>query len=398
MKKVLSPKYILRIFALLFACCCVLIICSPTKIAHAEEKGVDLSSETEKTLNSLDFEELQKFIDGLDDGYKSLFSISDIKEYLKNSSGSGDVFSALWAYFLSSFKKYFFGFLPCAVTIIFICLLKNMLSNMTSGFLNNSTTDMVSVVCHSLIVLVLASGVTSVVECANDTVDGLARFSSVIFPLLLTLLSSLGASTGIAAYQPLMAVLSGGIMQIISKVITPVFVACIAFAMVGNLTKTIKFTKLNKFLKSSASWLVGIVFGLYGMFLTVGGISGGIVDKAGYNAAKFALSSYVPVLGGYLSDGFDLVTASLVLVKNSVGYLGVIVLIAIVIFPLLKILSFSLVLRLTAAVVEPSGDESVANMLTAVADNTNLLIASVAGVAFMFFVLIMLTIGTLNFL
>lgn len=366
------------------------------KVAYAVE-NTDVSSETEKTINSLDMSELQDFVNGLDDGYKSFFNLDDLKEFLKDSSGSAGAFSKLWTYFLSCFKNYFIGFLPSAVTIIFICLLKNILSNMTSGFLDNSTTDVVSVVCHSLIILVLATGVTSVVQCTSETVELLTTFSSVIFPILLTLLSSLGATTGISAYQPMMAILSGGIMRIISNVITPVFVACIAFSMVGNLTKTIKFTKLNKFLKSSASWLVGIVFGLYGTFLTVGGISGGIVDKVGYNAAKFALSSYVPVLGGYLSDGFDLVTASLVLVKNSVGYLGVIVLISIVVFPLLKILSFSLILRLTAAVVEPSGDESVSNMLTAVADNTNLLIASVAGVSFMFFVLIMLTIGTLNF-
>ncbi|MCQ2602425.1 MAG: stage III sporulation protein AE [Clostridia bacterium] len=385
---------------MILACIFAFVVCVFTpKIAYAQnDNAVDISSETEKTINALDTGGLQDFIDSRDDEDKSIFNVSNIKEYLENSSGNGDAFALLWTYFLSCFKDYFIGFLPSAITIIFICLLKNILSNMTSGFLDHSTTDIVSMVCHSLIILVLASGVTAVVECTNETINNLTNFSGIIFPLLLTLLSTLGASTGISAYQPMMAVLSGGIMQIISKVITPVFVACIVFSMVGNLTKTIKFTKLNKFLRSGASWLVGIVFGLYGMFLTVGGISGGIVDKVGYNAAKFALSSYVPVLGGYLSDGFDLVTASLVLVKNSVGYVGVIVLIAIAIFPLLKILSFSLMLRLAAAVVEPSGDESVSNMLTAVADNTKLLIASVAGVSFMFFVLIMLTIGTLNFI
>ena len=120
------------------------------------------------------------------------------------------------------------------------------------------------------------------------------------------------------------------------------------------------------------------------------------MDKVGYNAAKFALSSYVPILGGYLSDGFDLISASIVLVKNAFGYTAVIVLVGVVLFPVLKIVIFTLSLRLASAVVEPIGDDRVSTLLTSVADNTSLLLSALAGVGFMFFVLIMLIVGSFN--
>ncbi|MBO5777688.1 MAG: stage III sporulation protein AE, partial [Clostridia bacterium] len=218
-----------------------------------------------------------------------------------------------------------------------------------------------------------------------------------VFPVLLTLLASLGATTGVATYQPMMAVLGGGVISIISKVILPAFVACVVFAMVGNLSKNVKLTKMSKMFKSVSSWLIGIVFGLYGTFLTAGGISGGVMDRVGYSAAKFALSSYVPILGGYLSDGFDLISASLLIVKNAFGYTAVIVLGAVVMFPLLRIVAFIFSVRLCSAITEPLGDDRVSNMLSSVADNCGLLISALAGVSFMFFILIMLIVGVVSF-
>lgn len=169
-----------------------------------------------------------------------------------------------------------------------------------------------------------------------------------------------------------------------------------SFCVVGNVSKTVKLDKLSKLIKSASTWLVGIAFGLFATFLTVQGVTGGAVDKFGFNVAKFAVSSYVPVLGGYLSDGLDLLTASVVLVKNALGYVGAIVLCSIVLFPIVKVVVFSLTLKLTSAVCEPLGDTRTSNLLFAVSKNTNLLITALAGVAFAFFLLVMLMISSCN--
>ena len=141
---------------------------------------------------------------------------------------------------------------------------------------------------------------------------------------------------------------------------------------------------------------MGITFGLVGTFLTAQGISGGVVDKVGFNVAKFAVSSYVPILGGYLSDGFDLLTASVVIVKNALGYVGATVLCCVVVFPLVKVVIFSLSMRLGGAIAEPIGDTRVATLLTSVAKNANLLTSALAGVGFMFFVMLMMLMSSCN--
>lgn len=406
----LSLRRVLRIF--LFCLFLLTVICvlafffamPDGSVSYAdgskseEEIERELSDAVDGAIDRLDTNLLQKFIDSLDESQRAAISIDNIKQSLRQlADGNGAGFFDIFIGTLSSAAaKYFVGTLPAFITIIIICLLKNLLGGMTGDFANRSTTEVVHIVCYCAVIIVLMSGVVSIISAVTDTILGLSAFAQGVFPVLLTLLSMLGGASSVATYSPLMAVLSGFIMQLITAVIVPAFIATIVFSVVGNISKTVKLDKLTKLVKSSSTWLIGIVFGLFAAFLTMQGISGGVVDKFGFNAAKFAVSSYVPILGGYLSDGFDLLTASIVLVKNAFGFTGALVLLGVVIFPLVKLVVFSLALRLTAAIVEPIGDDRVAGLLNSVADNMGLLVTALAGVAFMFFILIMLTIGSCN--
>lgn len=406
MKSLLSKdikwKYILIFFLSVTVFACV-VMCGGN-IAEAEREGEEsileeLRANTDSAINILDLDVFEDFLNSLDTEQQSLLPFSDLKQFIKDlTDGKVDnFFDSFVSVILKSLGKYFVGFLPALITILTVSMLKSMLSGMTSPFLKTGTNEIVHIVCYGVIVVVLASSVVSIVSTTISTINNISAFAEGVFPVLLTLLASLGATTGVATYQPMMAVLGGGVISIISKVILPAFVACVVFAMVGNLSKNVKLTKMSKMFKSVSSWLIGIVFGLYGTFLTAGGISGGVMDRVGYSAAKFALSSYVPILGGYLSDGFDLISASLLIVKNAFGYTAVIVLGAVVMFPLLRIVAFIFSVRLCSAIAEPLGDDRVSNMLSSVADNCGLLISALAGVSFMFFILIMLIVGVVSF-
>lgn len=377
---------------------CAPRVASATESKSEDEVRAELTDAVNSAIDGLDLDDLQKFIDSLSNQSKQAINIQDVKDTLRAlvNGQTEDFFGKLLSLLSGTVGRYFAGFLPSFITIIVICLLKNMLGNLTSGLAGGSTAEVVHIVCYCAVIIVLMTGISSVIATVTETVALLTGFARAIFPVLLTLLSMLGGATTVATYTPLMAVLSGFIMKLITAVIVPAFIATIVFSVVGNISKNVKLDKLTKVIKSSSTWLIGIVFGLFATFLTVQGITGGVVDKFGFNVAKFALSSYVPVLGGYLSDGFDLLSTSLVLVKNAVGYTGAIILVCVVLFPLVKVVIFTLTLRLTSAIAEPIGDKRISGLLHTVADSMNLLVTALAGVSFLFYVLLMLFIGSCN--
>ena len=370
--------------------------CGAKNVAYAgdktkEEVQADLSKAVSEVLDRLNLDALQNLIDSLGSEEQNFLSVQNVKDAISAlTSGSGDFFERLFSVLGITFGRYFFGFLPSFITIIVICILKSMLSGMTASFLDNSTTEVVHIVCYAGVITVLTSGVIGIIKTVVSTINAMSKFAEAVFPVILTLLSSVGGATSVATYSPMLAVLSGGIIKIIVNLIVPAFIATIVFSVVGNLSKTVKLDKLTGFIKTASTWLISVVFGLFATFLTVQGIAGGVVDKFGFNVAKFALSGYVPILGGYLSDGFDLISASIVIVKNAFGYFASMVLVGIVVFPLLKVMAFSLTLRFVSAIVEPIGDERVAKLLHSLASNINLLITALAGVGFLFFIMTML--------
>lgn len=382
----------------------ITLLCASEGVAYAatsdaqENLESDLSDSVDSAIDRIDSDLFEDFIASLGEHEGQAVGIKNLKEALKNmtSGKPSDFFGSFMSALASALGSYFLGFLPGFLSVIVICLLKSMLAGMSSGFKNASTGEVVHIVCYSAVIVILSAAAANVIVTVTDTINALAAFSEAVFPVLLTLLAAVGGSSGVALYQPFMAVLSGTIIKLVQSVIVPAFIATIVFSVVGNVSKNVKLDKLAKLFKSGAGWLIGIVFGLFATFLTVQGITGGVLDKLSFNAAKFAVSSYVPILGGYLSDGFDLLTASMVLVKNALGVTGVVVLAAVVLFPLVQLASFILSLRLTAAIVEPIGDTRTSSVLGALADNTSLLVTALVGVGFMFFVIIMLVIGSFN--
>lgn len=397
-RKILLSIMLLSIF--LLALMIASLLFSNTSYAGSDNEDIQekLSSIVNDAIDDLDIDDLQAYLDSLSQEQKGATFIDDIKANLKLLiSGESKAFYQEFVNLVAKhIGKYFVGFAPSFVTIIIICLLNSLLTSMSADFVNKQTSEVAHIVSYSAIIIVLMSGVVNIIVTINDTISSLISFSNALFPPLITMLSMLGGAQVVATYSPLMAILTSFIMQLIAKFIMPAFVAIIVFSIVGNISKSVKLDRLSTLIKSASTWLLGIVFGIFGAFLTAKGITGGVVDRFGFNIAKFALSSYVPILGGYLSDGIDLISASIVLMKNALGYTGVVILISVVIFPLIKVIVFMLAIRLTSAIAEPIGDERVSSLLHNVAGSMNLLISAIAGVSFMFFILLMLFIGSCN--
>ncbi|MDD4839803.1 MAG: stage III sporulation protein AE [Clostridia bacterium] len=367
-------------------------------VASAESTEEQLGESVENGISNLDTDSFDRFLKSLLEEQQRALSFSSVKEILiKIASGeNSDFFGTFLSLIWECFATYFLGFIPMFLSIIIIVILQSILSGMTSGFKKQSTGEIIHFVCYSAIIVMLLVGITNIIISTTKTVQNMTQFAEIIFPILLTLLSAVGGVSSAAIYAPLMAGFSNIIIQIINVVIMPAFIATIVFSVVGNISKNVKLDKLTKLFKSGAGWLLGIVFGLFMAFVTTQGIVASTYDGIGFSAAKFALSSYVPILGGYLSDGFDLVAASLVLVKNSVGLVAVVTLLSIVLFPILKTVVFVLCLKLTSAIVEPLGNERVTSLMHSLSKNMSLLIAALAGVGFMFFVILLLILSSCN--
>ena len=120
------------------------------------------------------------------------------------------------------------------------------------------------------------------------------------------------------------------------------------------------------------------------------GITAAHYDGIVRRAAKYAIGNGIPIVGGFLSGGFDLAVAGSVLLKNSLGSMSIFLLLTILFEPLLLLISTNFLLRLTSAITQPFGDGRISDFLGETAENLHYCTAGLLFTAFLYFLSILL--------
>jgi len=349
----------------------------------------DLKDSIDDTLNGIDFGDLETAT--------VLGGESFLSKIGKILSGEfSDEYPNFFAALLNLVGGVFTDILPMIVLIIGIAILSGFMQSLRNDSGGNGVRDVIHFATFAAVVVIVLYAVADVILMTGKTLGSMKTQMDIIFPILLTLMAAVGGTVSVSVYQPAVVMLSAGVMQIFSFVIMPLFIITLVFSIVGNLSATTKYDKFVSFFTSVFKWIMGLTFTIFLAFLTIQGITASTHDGVSVRAAKLTISSYVPFLGGYISQGFDLILASSVLIKNAVGVAGLYLLFGVVLQPVIYIIVFSLGLRLAAAITQPIADARISNFLTSVNKAFSMLVACLIGAAFMYFITIGLIIITGN--
>ena len=241
------------------------------------------------------------------------------------------------------------------------------------------------VLCVALLVLGLAS-LTAALTIAERTVDTLAGFMLASLPLMVSLLLAAGAVSSAAIFNPLLIMVVHGVGVIIADWVFPLlFLGCV-ITVLGQLGPEFKVSQLAKLVSQVALTLLGVCFTVFLGVVTVQGAAGAVADGVTLRTAKFLAKTVVPVVGGLFADAAEMVAGSALLLKNAAGVLGLVVVLALVTFPLMRLVGLILVYRLAAAVIQPLGGDRAASILEALASGMTGVALAVGGLGVMFFI------------
>jgi len=263
---------------------------------------------------------------------------------------------------------------------------------------NNSTSDIIHFVCMSIITLVIIHTFNDILGVVSKTLSSILTQTQLVFPILISMLTAIGSFASVSIYNPLVAVITTIISFVFQKLLYPIFIVIFVLTILGNLTTTVKLNKLQGFISSTFKWIVGIVFTLFTGFLSIQGISAGRYDSISIKATKFAIKSYIPIIGSYISDGMDFFVLGSILIKNTVGLVGVLVLFITIISPVISIVVLKLSLQFSSGVLEMCGSNKIGNFVGSISKLLIYPIILVFGVAFMYVITIILIMCTANIL
>ena len=374
------------------------ITINPYPIVLADENSLqnieeEFNNIIQEGLNTLDFSALEDLIINSSSQAQEIFGSTSFYNKLQELI-NGDIEQDIGSFFnvfLSLFFDNIIDIIPILCMIVAIAILCSLLSNFKSSIGGGGVKDVIHFLCYGVVIIIISALITECVIQVTDTLQSLKVQMEIIFPILLTMITAVGGFTSVSVFQPSVIILSTVIVEIFSYVILPLFIVAFVFTIVNNMSGSTSFNKFVEVAQSSFKWIIGIIFTIFFAFLSINGLIASVYDGIYIRTAKYTMKSYIPYVGGYMSDGLDILLSSSVLIKNAVGTCGLILLIATVLIPLVKMIVVNFGLKITGAILEPISDKRISNFVFSIGKILNMLIACLVSISIMYF----LTVGIL---
>jgi len=382
-----------------------ILLIIPTNILEAsitEESKVDIREEIQKIaedqLDILDIDQWNKFNKNLDNYQGSLLATINFKEMIINLVTGK--FELDWKKIYGNFGKVFFAEIKLNLSfmakIFAIAIFTGILSNFKTNFSDSTVGELAWIVCYILIVVLIIQSIIVVLNVGKNTIEQMTSFMQILFPALLALLIGMGGIASSGIMQPATVLLTGVTGIFLKNIMLPLIFLSTILVLISNINDNISLENLSKLTRNICSWVLGIVFTIFIGVLSVQGIIAASFDGVSIRTTKYAIETFVPVVGKMFSQTVDVIISSSLMLKNAVGVVGLMVSISICLYPILKILSLMAIYKLSSALLEPISDKRVVNCLNEIGSVLVILLVTLLGITILFFLTIALLIGLGN--
>lgn len=249
------------------------------------------------------------------------------------------------------------------------------MSSISDSLENKGVSQVTYFVELILIITLIVNTFSNCISLVKNTIQNLVGFSNSLIPILMTLMLTTGAITSAGMIQPILLFLMNFIGNAISNFILPVVLISTSLNIISQISDEIKISKIPKFLNSATIWVLGIIMTLFVTVLSLEGSLTQTVDGVTAKTTKAAVSTVIPVVGKILGDATDAVIGCAGILKNAVGFVGVIVILGICLSPIIKLTILTITYYLASALCQPIADAKIVNLLGSVADTFKTLLA-----------------------
>jgi stage III sporulation protein AE len=280
--------------------------------------------------------------------------------------------------------------------IILLTVFSMILEQIQSAFESNNVSKVAYAITYIVIFIIALNSFHVAISYAKEAISNMVHFMMALIPMLLALIGATGNIASVSLFHPLIIFLINTSGILIYNIILPLLLFSSILGMVSAFSEHYRVSQLAALLRNIGVGMLGIFLTIFLGVVSVQGATAAVADGITIRAAKFITSNFVPIVGRMFTDATDTVLGASLLIKNTIGLAGVIILIVLAAFPALKILTIGLIFNFSAAILQPLGNTSVITCLNVIGKNLLFVFAALATVCLMFFLGITIIIAAGN--
>jgi len=329
---------------------------------------------------------------GLDD-----FDFSDVDQFLQKKNGDfpltmesvmGDLmegdFGTLLGRMANGLRQSLFSEISLGSRlmgqVLALGFVGAVFTNFSTVFQGSEISETGFFITYILLFTFLAASMMESMALTAGVVEDVLEFMKILMPSYFLAVAFAGGSvSAVVMYEFTLWIMTAG-QWFLGAVILPLVKIYVLLAMAGNLVKEEFLSRLTALLGQAAGWGLKTVPGLVLGFHLIQGLILPYVDSLKQGAVEKAVSM-IPGIGQGASAVTKLLVGSGVLIKNTIGAAAMVILMALIAVPVLKLAVLLVMYQCVAAVMEPVCDKRLVNCVMAAAKGQKMMVQVVACVA-----------------
>lgn len=372
----------------------LLAIFVPPSHIHAETPGKEL---IDAQLEKLEIDEVKVYWNELINEYGGFLPESQKGSLIEFLQSDKDFSLKEW---LLAFVKFVFHEIlangKLLGLLIMLTVFSTLLQNIQNAFEHQTVSKVAYAIVYMVLVVVALNSFHVAMSYAEEAVTNMMGFMIALAPLLLALMAASGGVASVAFFHPIIVLLVNTSGLLIQHIVLPLLFLSALLSIVSTMTEHYKVTQLAKLLRNVGIGVLVIFFTIFLGVISVQGATTAVADGIAIRTAKFITGNFIPIVGRMFTDAADTVMSASLLIKNTVGVAGVVILLLLCAFPALKVLSLAIIYNIAAAVLQPLGSGPIIESLGIISKSVVYIFAALAIVSFMFFLAITMIIAAGN--
>ena len=213
---------------------------------------------------------------------------------------------------------------------------------------------------------ILINPVFSVISNTVAVLKAITVFMSTFIPVFVGIVAASGGVVSSAAMGASLLGATNGISYIATFVVVPLLCGYLSLSVASSVSPLVAKTGIADGIKQLSLWLMSLLSTIFIGILSIQNTVNASADTLALKTAKFVIGSAVPVAGTALSEALTTVTASMGLLRSSVGIYAVFSCIAIVLPFFIELLLWKLMLTIVSSIAELFSADSISSLLKSI--------------------------------
>lgn len=381
--------------SLVFFLIIIVVGCSPKPVMATDDGSLSVfSSIMEEELENLNLTEIRSYLSRLDldtsrmlprwdPGSWARVGIRfDFPAILRNA------FALLWREIMVN--------LNLLAKLIVLAIISAVLTHFQQAWTEESLGDLVQKITFIVLMGMAVQSFTITLDLAHSVLDRTSEFVYALLPPIFALTTAAGGMTLATVCQPIIWGGIGLVVHLIQSLILPLVYLSGAMGLISHLAEGFTLARLGELIRKASVGFLGLLLTLFLGLVSVQGATVAVADGMALKTAKFVTSNFLPLVGGALSDTMEVAAGCSLLLKNALGVFGALAVIIITLLPAIKILVVALIYQLTAALIQPLGQERLADSLQEIGNTIMVIFAVSAIMGLMIFFTLTVLVGLSN--